>query len=171
MIQSCTLNLDLIILKKQLHIHREQSLWKQLLVVGGLSAKYQGAGASTGVTYTKKQSDIMKKIRGMTESTTMQLDILVKPNCSVRASVVRTIQRKECQVRSVELHFPRDAKLKCKFTKAGSTKVQKKPHFLVREILNDCIKNKGDDTLIAKLEGKCVWVEVDMEVKVEPLHE
>ena len=140
-------------------------------VTGGLSAKYQGASASTGVTYTKKQSDTMKKIRGMTESATVQQDILVKPNCSVRASVIRTIQRKECQVRNLELHFPRDTKLKCKFTKVGSTKVQKKPYFLVREILNDCIKNKGADTLIAKLEGKCVWIDVDMEVKVEPLHE
>ena len=139
-------------------------------ITGGLSAEYQGVGASTGVTYTKQRSEIMKKIQGITESTKMQQDISVKPNCSIRASVVRTIQRKECQVRNVELHFPRDTKLKCKFTKAGSTKVQKE-HFLVREILNDCSKNKGADTLIAMLEGKCVWVEVDMEVKIEPLHE
>ena len=136
-------------------------------ITGGLSAEYQGIGASTAVGYTEQRSETIKQIRGRKETKNMTDTFLVKHHSSRRVTVIRTIQRKECQVRNVEFHFPRDTKLKCKFTKADSTKVHKK-HLLVREILNDCIENKEADTLIAKLEGKCVWVEADMEVKVEP---
>jgi hypothetical protein len=138
-------------------------------ITGGLSAEYQGIGASTGVGYTEQQSETIKKIRGTRERKDISRKFTVKPNHSRRVTVVRTLQRKECKVRSIQLSFPKDATLKCKFrTKADSNNVVKKTRFLIREILDDCIENKGADPLIAKLEGKCVWVETDLEVKVEP---
>ena len=138
-------------------------------ITGGLSAEYQGVGASAGVGYTEQQSETIKQIRGTKERKDMTDTFLVKRQCSRRVTVIRTIQRKECQVRNIELSFPREAKLKCKFrTKTDSNNVEKKPRFLVRDILDDCIENKGADPLIAKLEGKCVWVETDLELSVEP---
>ena len=138
-------------------------------ITGGLSAEYQGIGASAGVGYTEQQSETIKQIKGTKERKDMTDIFLVKRKSSRRVTVIRTMQRKECQVRNVELSFPRDAKLKCKFhKKANSNKVEKKACFLIRDILDDCIENKGADPLIAKLEGKCVWVETDLELNVEP---
>ncbi len=137
-------------------------------ITGGLSAEYQGIGASAGVGYTEQRTATMKQIQGKKECKQMTDTIFVKPNCSRRVIVVRTIQVKECKVRNVQLSFPKDATLKCKFhMKADSNNVVKKPRFLIREILDDCIENKGADPLIAKLEGKCVWVETDLKVDVE----
>ena len=144
-------------------------------ITGGLSAEYQGIGASAGVGYSEQQSETIKRIRGTKERKDMTDTFPVKRKSSRRVTVIRTMQRKECQVRNVEISFPRDAKLKCKFhMKADSNNVEKKPRFLIREILDDCIENKGADPLIAKLKGKCVWVETDLKVNVEPdkpLHE
>ena len=143
-------------------------------ITGGLSATYQGVGASTGIGYTEQQSETMKQIRGEKEKKDMTDTFLVKPHSSRKATVIRTIQRKECRVRNILLSFPQNAKLKCKFhVKGNPNDVKKKPHFPIREILDDYIENKSTNPLTAKLEGKCVWVETNLFVNVEkdePLH-
>ena len=136
-------------------------------ITGGLSAKYQGIGASLDVGYSEQQSVTIKQTQGKDESQHMTDKFFVKPQCSRTAFVVRTVQRKERRAENVKLQFPKDAKLKCKFRKDKSNTNEKK--FLVRDILDDYIENKGDDLLLtATLEGKCVWVETEIVVRVEP---
>lgn len=138
-------------------------------ITGGLSAEYQGIGASTGIGYTEQQSQTMKQTKGEIVGESVTDTFFVQRQSSRRATVIRTIWRKECRVRNVRLSFPKNAELKCKFYMKGDDpkKVKKSPHFLIRDILDDYIENKSSDTLVAKLEGKCVWVETDLSVNVE----
>ena len=137
-------------------------------ITGGLSAEYQGIGASTMIGYTEQQSETIKQIRGQKQRKDMTDMFLVKPKSSRKAIVIREIQRKECRARDVLLSFPRNAELKCKFrTKDNPNDVKKKPRFLIREILKDYIEKQNADSVTAKLEGKCVWVETNLFVNVE----
>lgn len=73
-------------------------------IIGGLSAAYQGIGAFTGIGYTEQQSETMKQIQGSKKEKKDMTDTFhVMPQSSRRATVIRTIQRKECRVRNVLL--------------------------------------------------------------------
>lgn len=77
--------------------------------------------------------------------------------------VTRWFQKKECQVSNIKISFPRDAKIKCKCHDNRKNK-EKPSQFLIKDIL----KNKeSTDKLTVMLEGKYVWMETKLVMKVE----
>ena len=139
-------------------------------ISGGLSAEYQGIGASTGIGYTEQQSESVKRIRGKKVSQQMTETFPVKAKHSRRATATQRFQKKECQVRNIKLSFPKNAKIKCNFHDTRDTdpnKVRKSPLFPIKDILKDYIKDGDTDTLTATLEGKYVWVEINFIVNAE----
>ena len=128
-------------------------------VTGGLSITYQGAGASTSIGYTRGQSQIVRISEGRKQTQLIRKVFSVPPKHHRSAVVIQQYQRKECKVKNVKLIFPKNAKIKCKFSGTGSDKI-KKDAFFIKEVLKDYIEDKGADPLTATLEGKYVWDEI-----------
>ena len=124
-------------------------------VTGGLSAEYQ---ATTGQI----------EGTGVSQQITEKLYVYIKPKSSRRVTVIQMRQRKECPARNIKLSFPKDAKIKCKFHVKGDSNV-KVNSFPIKEILNDYVEDKNtySGPLAVKLEGKCVWEEIDSFIDIE----
>ena len=125
-------------------------------ITGGLSAEYH-IGASAGVGYTSQQSESIRHIKGT--EVTQAIEVKVHKG-SKPGTVIRKLQRKECQVRNIKLSFPRNAQIKCFYHKKDPTKVKNKA-FPIKDILKDCI----EDGYTAKLDGKYVWVETEIVIE------
>jgi hypothetical protein len=100
---------------------------------------------------------------GASSDTRMQRTFKVKPNHSRKVVVTRWFQKKECKVSNVKISFPRDAKIKCKFHDNRKNK-EKTLQFLIKDILKS---KENTDKLTVMLEGKYVWMETKLIMKVE----
>ena len=137
-------------------------------ICGGLSAEYQGAGASANVGYTKSQSQTVTKFKGKTQTQTITKQIFVPPKHSRSVVLIQRYQRKECKAKNVKLVFPKSAKIKCKIHnyRDSNSKSMSKDKFFIRDVLKDYIEYEGANPLTAWLEGKYVWVETSVFLKV-----
>ena len=142
------------------HIKTKCSEWS---ICGGLSAMYQGSGASTVIGYTRRQSEQAKKIESTTQ--TQHITKTISIPLKHYRSVVQTqrFQVEECTVKNVKLIFPKNAKITCEVH--DSSKVKRKDIF-IRAVLKDCIKDNKADRLTAILDGKYVWVETSVYLDV-----
>lgn len=68
------------------HTKAECSEWS---ISGGLSAKYQGAGVSTGISYTKQQSEVVKKMNGTDQKQHIEKKGLVSAKHSVEVVLMQ----------------------------------------------------------------------------------
>ena len=130
-------------------------------ICGGLSATYQCVGARVNIGYTRRQSEMIKKIKTITDRCHVMEQVSVPPKSRVKVAVVQNYQKKECKVKNVKLTFPKNAEIKCKAFNRQTRKVEKHVHP-IKEVLKDFIIYQGVDTLTAMLDGKYVWVEIDL---------
>ena len=83
---------------------------------------------------------------------------------------MQNYRKKECKVKNVKLTFPKNAEIKCKAKnrQTKSDKVEKRV-CPIKEVLKDFVENQDADPLIARLDGKYVWVETGLALnKGEP---
>ena len=138
-------------------------------ICGGLSATCEGVGARATIGYTKRQSEIIKKITKAEKCHVIE-QVSVPPKSRVKVELVQNYQKKECKVKNVKLTFPKNAEVTCK-AKNRQTKSDKveKPEYPIREVLKDFIEDQDADPLTARLDGKYVWVETGLALnKGEP---
>ena len=152
------------------HIVTNSSEWS---ICGGLSATYQGVGATANIGYTKRQSEMIKKIKTTTDKYRVTEAVTVPPRSKVKVAIVQNFQKKECKVKNVKLTFPKNAEVKCK-AKNRQTKSDKveKPEYPIKEVLKDFVEDQDADPLTARLDGKYVWVETGLALnkgKPEPI--
>ena len=130
-------------------------------ICGGLSATYQGVGAKTNIGYTRRQSDVIKKIRATRDKHNVTETVIVPPKRRMKMAVVQNYQKKECKVKNVMLTFPKNAEIKCKAYNGQTGKVEKLM-YPIKEVLKGFIVDQGVDSLTAMLDGKYVWVETGL---------
>ena len=142
-------------------------------ICGGLSATYQGVGATANIGYTKRQSEMIKKTKTTTDKQHITETVTVPPRSKVKVAVVQKYQKKECKVKNVKLTFPKNAEIKCKVKNRQTRSDNVKNHTCpIKEVLKDFIENQDADPLIARLDGKYVWVETGLALnkgKPEPI--
>ena len=142
----------------------------------GLSAEYQGIGATANVVYTKTQSETVTKFKSKVQKQKITKEITVPPKCCISVLLVRQTQRKECPVKNVKVSFSKNAKIKCAFHDNRDTKENSKTKekFNIKDGLKDHMEDTaGGNRLTAKLEGKYVWAETSVYVDVgdaKPIH-
>ena len=123
-------------------------------ICGGLSAKI---GASAKIGYTKRQTEIVKKIEGSVQKQDITKTLSIPAESSVTVALAQKFQRKECKVKNVKLIFPKNAKIDVKVHGALFNK-----SLYIRDVLKDYIEDEEADPLTARLEGKYVWVETSV---------
>ena len=132
-------------------------------ICGGLSAAYEGVGATANIGYTRRQSETIKKTRTTTDKYHVIEPVHVPPKSRVKLAVVQNYQKKECKVKYVKLTFPKNAEIKCKAFNRQARKAEKRV-YPIKEVLKDFIihVDHNVDTLTAMLDGKYVWVETGL---------
>ena len=140
------------------HTETNCSEWN---ICGGLSAMYQGSGATANIGYTKRQSEMVKKTKTTMDKHHIQEMVTVPPRSKVKVTVVQNYQKKECNVKNVKLTFPKDAEIKCKAVNRQTEK-PKKPVSPIQKVLKDYIEDQDADPLTARLDGKYLWVETGL---------
>ena len=138
-------------------------------ITGGLSVQYQGAGAASAIGYQRNQSKTVRKIKNKILREKMTKKVIVPPKHRRSVAIVQRFQRKGCKVRNVKVTFPKKAKFKCKvydYQHHHKPKTNNKYSPKLGDLLNKHIIETGGSTATARLEGKYVWVESDVEVDV-----
>lgn len=139
----------------------ECSQWS---ISGGLSAEYQSVGSTVGISYTKNQTEVVRNMQTNETTDSFTRKVSVPARHSREVVLTQWFQRKECSVKNVKLTFPKKAKVKCEFR--DSHKRVKTRGFLIRKVLEDCIKETKANELTALIEGKYVWVETGIFVRI-----
>ena len=139
------------------------------VITGGLSAEYHGIGASSNIGYTRDKSKTVTKIKGQTLRQVMTKTVIVPPKHKRRVAVVHRYQRKGCKARNIKVIFPKKAKFNCKVDNHQNPrkpKINVEYNPYISDLLNKHIVDGGADPLTARLEGKYVWVESNIELAV-----
>ena len=131
-------------------------------ISGGLSAKYQGAGANTTVGYAKTQIKSFKKVTDIKEGFSVPVKFSVPPKHFRTLTLSERHQWNECDVKNIQVKFPKKKRIKCEVHNNQDSDPQKfkMTYFYLKDVLKDYIEDAEADKLTAWLEGKYVWVEV-----------
>ena len=138
-------------------------------ITGGLSAEYQGVGASGTIGYHRNQSKTVTKIKSKTLRQIITKTVIVPPKHKRSVAIVHRYQRKGCKMRNIKVTFPKNAKFECKvddYQDHRRPKINNKYTPNLGDLLNKHIIETGASTFTARLEGKYVWVESNVEVDV-----
>lgn len=138
-------------------------------ICGGLSAAYKGTGTSVNVGYTRNQSETVTKTKGKKVRETITKTLVVPSQHSREIVVKQQYQRKECKVKNVKLIFSKNAKIKCKVhdnRKLSKPKRKKRYQPYIKDVLKKHIEDDNTNPLIARMDGKYVWVETGIIVDV-----
>ena len=142
-------------------------------ICGGLSAAYEGVGATANIGYTRRQSEMIKKTRTTTDKYHVIEQVHVPPKSRVKLVIVQNYQKKECKVKNVKVTFPKNAEIKCKVKNRQTKSDEVEKHMCpIKEVLKEFVENQDADPLIARLDGKYVWVETGLALnkgKPEPI--
>ena len=144
-------------------------------ISGGLSAKYQGVGASASIGYTRSQTESVRRSNTTVLTREAQCPVPISGRQKRKVQVKNTYSVYEHEVESVSLKFPKDAQIQCRVVDSQPTATMYCPwswcpqlcrsnqFFYLSEIFTgnteECPNGKD---LIAKINGKYLWVETDI---------
>ena len=140
---------------------------------GGLSAKYQGVGASVSIGYTKSQSQTLKKNDISVCRQDFPHEVEIPKKSSRKVEMKQRYSCYECKVENAIIKFPKGAQIRCTVIDKQSRTFcpwswcdwlsKSKQRFDLGEIFKGSLEESPhDNKFIAKVNGKYKWVETDI---------
>lgn len=140
---------------------------------GGLSAKYQGVGASVSIGYTKSQSQTLKKNEVSLDRLDFPHEVQIPRKSSRKVEVKQRYCCYECKVENAMIKFPKGAQIQCTVKDKQPRYFcpwswcdwlsKSKQRFDLGEIFKGSLEEcPQDNKFIAKINGQYKWVETDI---------
>ena len=144
------------------------SKWQGWSTSGGLSASYQGTGASGTVGYERGKAEAYTQSESVERDEVFDETILVPSETRVKVAVEKQFVVYKCNVNDLIVTFKKNkSQIKCQ-VKFGPREKTSNETFKLKHILEKDIISDDRRSITVKMKGKCMWSETRVYLRRYP---
>lgn len=139
--------------------------WRGWSTTGGLTASYQGAGASATVTYERGKAEVQTQVESTQRTEWFDEYVLVPSETRVKVVVEKQFMIFNCKVLNLKVTFKKSKfQIKCK-VQFGPKSQMKTETFKFMEIFKNDVITSNQKGVTIRMGGKYVWPETSVHLR------